>query len=98
MPTAPTINIPKSAEWYVRSGLDRALRLTRQQIEQIDKRIQSLTKKQAELKNLSQAKDLEFVTEFLKEAEGIKAYYAQWLTEATEVYQTLPREIRPFID
>lgn len=90
--------VPPNAEWYVKTGLDRALRLTKQQIEHITKRIASLKTQHAALSTVSPThNDLEFLTEFIKEGEGIKSYYEQWLSEATEAYKTLPKEIQPFL-
>lgn len=88
----PTIQIPEDAAWYVKTGLDRAIREAKRAVELADKRLDHL-------QNLPDAepgnKDDKFVLEFIAQTKDLRAYYSQWLREATAAYKTLPKELQP---
>jgi prefoldin subunit 5 len=74
--------IPRSAEFYVRTGLNRALEKVQDDIDKIKKAIEHP----------------EIVLSIKGSLENILSQHRQWYKEAVAEYRELPENIRPVKD
>lgn len=89
--------IPDSAVWYVRTGLERAIMFLSDKIRDIDNTYDDPNSKLNQKLNsadLSES-DKEAFQHIRDEMKGIREYHAQWLHEAKQSYAKLPAEVRP---
>lgn len=90
-PTTPkTYQVTDAQAWYIKTGLNRAIILAREQIANSEKRIESLERQLS-----PENPDNEYIRSFIADATGAKEYHEQWLREATAMYKTLPQELQP---
>lgn len=76
--------------WYLKTGLDRAIRNTREALDNLDKRITRLKNTEP-----SEAVPNEYLDEMIRETEAIRDFHRQWLTEAVTAYLSLPTVLQP---
>lgn len=74
------LEIPESAEWYVRGAIDRSISHAQQQIEDTKKAL---------------TENPDIPATIRQSLENIIAYHQQWLDEAIVEFKKLPKEILP---
>jgi hypothetical protein len=92
-----SLNVPQSAAWYVKGGLERTMQYMRQEIDRADTWIKKQEQHLTDNPDISDKdSDRTMILELIAQTRGIRNYHEQWLREAHSAFETLPNELKPY--